>query len=400
MYVPSAASVEPRTAPIVTLSVVFLIMIVFGVIAGTTLILGPALPIRWFAALALTPESVRPHTLLTYWLLHDDLFHVSVNALLLFLACPSLEAALGWRRCALLVITGAAITGGLEAWTGAHDRIQEPGVLIIGASGVAASALGAYAALFHHDRLRIGTRPWVIPALPLIVALVIVEIANIGLRPYAAPGSGSAAAAHWAHIAGFLYGILFAAIAGRAFRRQRLRSQPPHQMVGGALADVERWEAVLRLVPTDADALIQLPLALARVGDGERAAEHAAIAVLDSMNRRSLPEAAQRYGRLIEEIPFIPLPLSDAMNLAGALAESGQSEEAAALFVRVAEGAEEELDRTIAGVKAAACLIRKLGRNAEGADRLETILPHIGDREWRAYAERLLREARTSVAHP
>ncbi len=151
-------------------------------------------------------------TLLTSMFLHGSLFHLLGNMLYLWIFGNNIEDRLGPVRFILFYI----VCGVAAALT--HILVQ-PGsrVPMIGASGAIAGVLGAYWALFPRARVKtfvflffyIDIVP--VPAGIVLGLWFLVQILNIGM------GGG---VAWFAHIGGFLAGLLFIRLAlGRAFRQ-------------------------------------------------------------------------------------------------------------------------------------------------------------------------------------
>jgi rhomboid family protein len=152
-------------------------------------------------------------TLLTSMFLHGSLFHLLGNMLYLWIFGNNIEDRLGPVRFVLFYL----VCGVAAALT---HILAQPGsrVPMIGASGAIAGVLGAYWALF--PRARVKTFVFLIfyidvilvPAGVVLGLWFVVQILNVGI------GGG---VAWFAHIGGFLAGILFVRLAlGRDFRRE------------------------------------------------------------------------------------------------------------------------------------------------------------------------------------
>ena len=151
-------------------------------------------------------------TLLTSMFIHGSLFHLLGNMLYLWIFGNNIEDRLGPVRFALFYL----VCGVAASLT---HILAQPGsrVPMIGASGAIAGVLGAYWVLFPRARVKtfiflifyIDVVP--IPARIILGLWFLVQILNIGM------GGG---VAWFAHIGGFLAGLLFIRLAlGRAFRR-------------------------------------------------------------------------------------------------------------------------------------------------------------------------------------
>ena len=152
--------------------------------------------------------------------LHADWIHLLGNLVfLLIFGLPAERVMGGWRFLVLFLLGGAVANLAAVPAIGAPDRV------IIGASGAVSAVIGAYLALFPGARLGV--------VLPLGLFLEFVRVPAsllIGLWAllqlvfaYSGPAFGAVA---WpAHIAGFLFGVVFALFARAAIARRLRQSR-------------------------------------------------------------------------------------------------------------------------------------------------------------------------------
>jgi membrane associated rhomboid family serine protease len=149
--------------------------------------------------------------------LHADWIHLLGNLVFLLIFGLPAERVMGGARFLVLFMLGGAVAN-----LAAVLAIGTPDRVIIGASGAVSAVIGAYLALFPGARLGV--------VLPLGLFLEFVRVPAsllIGLWAllqvvfaYSGPAFGAVA---WpAHIAGFLFGVVFA-IATKAAIARRLR---------------------------------------------------------------------------------------------------------------------------------------------------------------------------------
>lgn len=147
----------------------------------------------------------RPLTLLSALFIHINWVHMLGNVIfLLIFAYPS-EKTLGPWRLLLVFLLGGAIANLV-----ASLMLDTPGRLIVGASSGVSALIGAYLALFPNARLGI-----VVPLglwlefirLPAVV-LIGVWAALQWLFTFLGPAFGHVA--WWAHVGGFISGIIIA----------------------------------------------------------------------------------------------------------------------------------------------------------------------------------------------
>ncbi len=157
--------------------------------------------------------------LFTALFLHADWAHLLGNlAFLLIFGLPAERAMGPWRF--LLLFLG----GGAMANLAAVFAIGNPDRVVIGASGAVSAVIGAYLALFPGARLGVVLPLGLFlefvraPAFLLIGIWAALQVVFM----YIGPAFGAVAWA--AHVAGFLFGILFALVV-RAGIARRLRRQ-------------------------------------------------------------------------------------------------------------------------------------------------------------------------------
>jgi membrane associated rhomboid family serine protease len=159
-------------------------------------------------------------TIVTSMFLHGGVLHLAGNMLYLFIFGAAVEEAMGHLRfLAFYLISGIAAALAMAAFT------PQSTVPVIGASGAIAGVLGAYFVMYP--------RAWITTILPIFVLVYFVEIpaivyllvwfvaqlyAGVSQNPEVAGG-----VAWWAHVGGFLVGILLGPLLAtpRPARRQR-----------------------------------------------------------------------------------------------------------------------------------------------------------------------------------
>ena len=163
------------------------------------------LPSRFFTNPA---DPAQLLTLVTAQFLHAGWLHLLGNLLYLWIFGNNVEDRFGHWRFALFYVMAGAVAAMAH---GATDPASS--VPVVGASGAIAGVLGAYALLYPRARV-VSLIPIVfffelaaIPALFVIVFWFALQLAQ-GLG---ALGSATAGVAWWAHIAGFLFGIVVTA---------------------------------------------------------------------------------------------------------------------------------------------------------------------------------------------
>ncbi len=395
-WVPYAGDEPAATAPGVTLALVVISLGWFGAVAATTLISGPDLPVRWFAALGLTPGAVRWHSPFTYWMLHEHLLHLSANMLFLFVFGGAVEGVMGRARYAALFLGSAALTGLAEVGMAMVSPHAETRSMVIGSSGAAACILGVFAARFYRARVGLTGTRISIPAAALIGAMALGEMISIVRHAMSSHGYAYPSAAHWAHITGFALGIGWAHLTGMvrsaeaSYRRRDVRRRIEE---GSMFAAVRRWEAAVETDPSDRDAALRLIEALQECGERDRAAAQAARLIAEDLASGRAAHAASVFDRTRDLNPAALLSADTGMELASVLADRKSVDDAVAVLDGIAASDPDEKTRRTARLRAATALLRKGADRLDAASRLRRFLQEEEDGDWRAYAEKLLREA-------
>jgi membrane associated rhomboid family serine protease len=171
----------------------------------------------------IAPEPPALETIFTSMFLHGGLMHLVGNMLYLFIFGAAVEEAMGPVRFLLFyLLSGVAAALAMAAF------MPSSTVPVIGASGAIAGVLGAYFVLY--PRAKITT------ILPIFVLIYFVEIPAIVyllvwfvLQLYAGLSENPEVAggvAWWAHVGGFLVGMVLGpmlAHQGRGGRRRRAK---------------------------------------------------------------------------------------------------------------------------------------------------------------------------------
>ena len=150
--------------------------------------------------------------LFTHMFLHGGYLHLIFNLLFFVLAGPTLEDL--WGRMVfpvVYVVSGLAAALGFMAVSGGTDTPM------IGASGAIAGLMGAFLGTFANTRIRVAGivllpvlifRPFIfyMPAWAFLPIWIGGEILS-GVAQLKAGSAGAGGVAHWAHIAGFFFGL-------------------------------------------------------------------------------------------------------------------------------------------------------------------------------------------------
>jgi len=152
--------------------------------------------------------------LLTHMFVHGDFFHLFFNLLFLYVCGPFIEEV--WGRP---IYTAFYLTSGMFAALMLSLYYPNSTIPLIGASGAIAGLMGAFLIRYWKVRIRffwlifflVTRRTFYLPArlvLPLWLAL---QLFWANLIDHFLPGKAVSGTAYWAHIWGFLFGVIVAA---------------------------------------------------------------------------------------------------------------------------------------------------------------------------------------------
>jgi membrane associated rhomboid family serine protease len=189
------------------------------------------IPITLTGEARLPPELylIPPYlTLFSYMFLHGGLMHLAGNMLFLWVFGDNVEDAMGHVRFLVFYAICGVVAAGFQILFNFHSPVP-----MIGASGAISGVLGAY--LILHPRARVLVPIYFIPVhLPAWLLL----IGWFAMQSYAAFTDTTETVAWWAHIGGFLAGVILVF----PFRRKGLPLFGAADLTGGITQrDRLRW---------------------------------------------------------------------------------------------------------------------------------------------------------------
>jgi membrane associated rhomboid family serine protease len=220
---PLKDDIPSRTTPVVTIALIAVNVVVFlyqlslqvsGDTRGETALEAfvlefGAVPCRISGLCAAVGDFPHPvATIFTSMFLHGGLLHVGGNMLYLWIFGDNVEDTLGHGRFLLFYLLSGVVAA-------AAQTVMSPAsaVPMIGASGAVSGVLGAYLVLFPYATVLTLVmfifffRLVHIPALIVLGFWIVVQFFN-GLGSFSTPG-GEDGVAWFAHIGGFVAGIVF-----------------------------------------------------------------------------------------------------------------------------------------------------------------------------------------------
>jgi len=226
--IPIRDTIRSRRFPVVNTSLILLNVLVFLFEAS----LGPRVLNRFVIAFGLVPRRfwARPGlgeftTIFTAMFMHGGWWHLISNMLALYIFGDNVEDRMGHLRYLVFYLVGGTAAAFAHLWM--HPLSKVP---TVGASGAISAVLGAYFVLFPTSR--------VITLIPIFFFVEIVEIPAFfylgfwflsqlfnGLFALTASVFQSGGVAWWAHIGGFVAGIVLV----RLFVRRSPRPSYPDE---------------------------------------------------------------------------------------------------------------------------------------------------------------------------
>ncbi len=290
-------------------------------------------------ALGLVPARLRPANLVSHIFVHAGLLHLVGNLFFFWLLAPPLEDVWG-RPLFATFFLAAGIAAGL-LWVGRYPNSNET---VVGASGAVAGLMGAFMVRFWRTRIRFVGFVWMTlkiyagsfkaPAWLMLGLWFLRELAFSSLfEPHATPGGGVAT---WAHLFGFGFGALGAAvivalgIEARWIRPRLLAAtgEIEQPVLERALAleqkgrETEAWRLLERELarrPDSADAVVALWDLAAKSGRGREVADRFVDLIRRELRDGQAELAWRHWQELGERLPELETPAELKLGLAEAL---------------------------------------------------------------------------------
>jgi membrane associated rhomboid family serine protease len=166
-------------------------------------------------------------TIFTAMFMHASILHIAGNMIFLWIFGDNVEAAMGPVKYTLFYLVGGLAAIGLQVAVAPDSTAPT-----LGASGAIAAVLGAYLVLY--PRAKVLTLVFIIfiftvielPALVLL-GLWFAEQAVFGAAGLTDPTGGGSGVAYFAHVGGFVFGLLTVRLLARR-ARPRPQVRPPY----------------------------------------------------------------------------------------------------------------------------------------------------------------------------
>ena len=180
--------------------------------------------VNWLESPSVVEE---PSTVVTSMFIHGGWLHLIGNMLFLWVFGDNVEDAMGHGRYLVFYLLAGLAATALQVFID-----QESLIPMVGASGAIAGVLGAYLVLYPRATVSVLI-PWLwffgafpVPAAFLIVFWFLLQLLS-GVASLGAAAGATEGIAFWAHVGGFIAGVVLV----WAFRRQKPRRRRPPAVV-------------------------------------------------------------------------------------------------------------------------------------------------------------------------
>jgi membrane associated rhomboid family serine protease len=212
--IPLYNTARTRIFPLVTLGLILLNALIFFI----EIQMAPSALRSFIFTWGLIPANFLSNpggmwqTIFSSMFLHGGWFHIISNMWVLFIFGDNVEASMGKLRYLIFYLLSGVAAGLLQVYLW---PTTEP---MIGASGAIAGVLGAYLVLFPGSRIA-SLVPILfiltIVEVPALIFLVFWFITQLYSGLFMMDGGATSGIAWWAHIGGFLFGMLMVSFFAR-----------------------------------------------------------------------------------------------------------------------------------------------------------------------------------------
>jgi membrane associated rhomboid family serine protease len=214
--IPIKDVIPSRTAPVVTVAIIAVNSLVFLYQIG----LAPADFEAFIFAFGLIPAHFTIATMFSSMFVHAGLAHAGGNLLYLWIFGDNIEDRLGHGRFLVFYLATGVVAAMSQMAMDPASRIP-----MVGASGAIAGVMGGYLVLYPHSRvLTLFPFPLMLFEVPAIFFLglwfVIQFVSGLGSLAATVNGGPPGGVAFWAHVMGFVAGIVLVRLMRRPERER------------------------------------------------------------------------------------------------------------------------------------------------------------------------------------
>ena len=210
--------VQGGAKPLFSYTLILINVLVFGY----EIMLTPDQSEKMFTTYGAIPQEIIQgqdmYTLLSCMFLHGGWMHLIGNMLFLWVFADNIEAVVGTFNFMIFYIIGGVAATAIHIFFNPYSEVP-----MVGASGAISAVMGAYLIMFPSSRIKVlilifFTTAYV-PALFFLGIWIVQQlVAGVGsLNPTTAESAG---VAWWAHIGGFIFGVVAGFIARKQYKDQ------------------------------------------------------------------------------------------------------------------------------------------------------------------------------------
>lgn len=366
-----------------------------------------------FLQLGLVPRHPHVLSFVTSLFVHVSILHIFWNMAFLWLFGRNVEDALGHIAYLILYLGGGVAAGLLHMaivllFAENTSVAQSP---LVGASGAISAILGLYAIRFYGSKIElywVGAalldRTWARLQAPALWGLALWLAIEIWGAVFSFFHPDRAGIAYWAHIGGFIFGMLAAVLTdmlGEGAREYLLTEAKDAQARGddqGLAAAVRRYWVVWQRSPYDQEAhegLTQLVKETAQGGpEGAQALAAECTSLLDvSISLDDRAHALAWYEEMRNCGFDPPLPPRTLSFLAASYLEKEDFESSSRLYQRLLQRFPDAPEAEWSRLELATLLLGQQGASAEATSLLQEFLAKYPESPHRPLAENLLESA-------
>lgn len=366
-----------------------------------------------FMQWGLVPRHPHAVNFITSLFVHVSVQHIFWNMAFLWLFGRNVEDALGHITYLILYLGGGVAAGLLHMaivllFAENTSVAQSP---LVGASGAISAILGLYAVRFYGSKIRFYSvggslldLTWARPEAPALWGLALWLAIEVWGAVFSLFHPDRAGIAYWAHIGGFIFGMLAAVLTdmlGEGAREYLLTEAKDAQERGddqGLAAAVRRYWVVWQRRPYDAEAhegMRQLVKEAADAGpEGTQALAAECTALLDvSISLDDRTHALAWYQEMLDCGFDPPLPPRTLAFLAASYLAKEDFDKASRLYQRLLERFPDAPEAEWTYLELATLLLGQQNSSAKATTLLQTFLDKYPDSPHRPLAENLLESA-------
>jgi tetratricopeptide (TPR) repeat protein len=314
------------------------------------------------------------------------------NLLWLLLFGSMVEQAVRRYEYLLVLLGGGMVASATQAAVVLAAQPERAGSPIMGASGIVAAAIGAFAVRFFAVDVRVGKAS--IPGLWMIMLWLIPQLAG-AMRTLAEGGLGTVG--YWGHLGGFVAGLSLALAlrmtqtGARSYLAQQLVQAQARGDVLETLRIAEGW---CRLEPDSVQAHLVAARAALAVDDEGLSGKYYQQCLTLCEIRNDTRTGVDIFLETRQYLPARPLPREVCLRWSLRAAQAGYYQEALESLQQLAEAATDTPEGENALLQSARITLQHLQQPDKATALLQRFLKRYPHSSLTAYALELLRQAK------